>query len=317
MARIDDTALSRTLVIGALVAVALVSLRGHLPGERPPPDTAAPTDSAAGGGASLAAVIAMLAVSTAVILLAVVTQSRRRVARAAGELPRAPGDLRGPVSRRMLVVAAVVLVLWVVVVVLLMRLTHPITVGGGGADPGSAPPPDPGRARPTRPRDPDRGLGSGVFESFAAATVVLFVLSLAAAAVVNRRRTLPPAAPGVIDTPVRSAPAAGPDLARAAEVGLAEIGDRSRDPREAIIACYVAMERELAKSPGTQPLDSDTPTEVLERAVARHALDAAQATRLVDLFEEARFSPHVMDESHRDDAERALSSVRAELQGAP
>ncbi|HEY9267681.1 MAG TPA: DUF4129 domain-containing protein, partial [Mycobacterium sp.] len=100
------------------------------------------------------------------------------------------------------------------------------------------------------------------------------------------------------------------------ELGLAEIGDRSRDPREAIIACYAAMERELEKSPGTTPQDSDTPAEVLARAVERHALRPDSATELVDLFEEARFSPHVMNEGHRADAVRALRLVQRELQGA-
>ena len=52
-------------------------------------------------------------------------------------------------------------------------------------------------------------------------------------------------------------------LVRAAELGLAEIADLSREPREAIIACYAAMERELANVPGAVPQDFDTPTEVL------------------------------------------------------
>jgi hypothetical protein len=96
-------------------------------------------------------------------------------------------------------------------------------------------------------------------------------------------------------------------------VGLAEIGDLSREPREAIIACYAAMERELTRVPGAAPLDCDTPSEVLARAVGRHALNADSATRLVDLFEEARFSPHVMDEGHRDSAVEALRLVLEDL----
>jgi hypothetical protein len=102
-------------------------------------------------------------------------------------------------------------------------------------------------------------------------------------------------------------------LARAAEVGLAEIGDLSREPREAIIACYAAMERELSHVPGAAPLDCDTPSEVLARAVNRHALNADSATQLVELFEEARFSPHVMNEGHRDAAVDALRLVLADL----
>ena len=102
-------------------------------------------------------------------------------------------------------------------------------------------------------------------------------------------------------------------LARAAERGLAEIGDLSREPREAIIACYAAMERELAHIPGSAPQDFDTPTEVLARAVARNSLSAQNATELVHLFAEARFSPHVMTEQHREVAVSALQLVLAEL----
>jgi hypothetical protein len=121
-------------------------------------------------------------------------------------------------------------------------------------------------------------------------------------------------------TTARAAPDEGHDgptnagaaesLARAAEVGLAEIGDLSREPREAIIACYAAMERELTHVPGAAPLDCDTPS---ARAVGHHALRADSATQLVELFEEARFSPHVMNESHRDVAVDALRLVLADL----
>jgi hypothetical protein len=106
---------------------------------------------------------------------------------------------------------------------------------------------------------------------------------------------------------------AGESLVRAAEVGLAEIGDRSREPREAIIACYAAMERELTRVPGAVPQDCDTPSEVLARAVDNRALRADSATELVELFEEARFSPHVMTEAHRDAAVGVLERVLAEL----
>jgi hypothetical protein len=73
------------------------------------------------------------------------------------------------------------------------------------------------------------------------------------------------------------------------------------------------MERELTHVPGAVPLDCDTPSEVLARAVSHHALRAASATRLVELFEEARFSPHVMNEGHRDIAVDALRLVLVDL----
>ena len=102
-------------------------------------------------------------------------------------------------------------------------------------------------------------------------------------------------------------------LVRAAELGLAEMTDLSREPREAIIACYAAMERELANVPGAVPQEFDTPTEVLARAVEHHALQADNAIQLVNLFEEARFSPHVMNEGHRQVAVDVLGLVLAEL----
>ena len=55
---------------------------------------------------------------------------------------------------------------------------------------------------------------------------------------------------------------------------------------------------------------------MLARAVEHRALQAHSASELVELFEEARFSPHVMNEGHRADAVRALRVVQRELQGA-
>ncbi|PQM46869.1 hypothetical protein C1Y40_02957 [Mycobacterium talmoniae] len=78
------------------------------------------------------------------------------------------------------------------------------------------------------------------------------------------------------------------------------------------------MERELARVPDAVPQDCDTPSEVLARAVDHHALHADNAARLVSLFTEARFSPHVMNEGHREAAVRVLRLVLAELpRGAP
>jgi hypothetical protein len=73
------------------------------------------------------------------------------------------------------------------------------------------------------------------------------------------------------------------------------------------------MERELAHVPGAVPQDFDTPTEVLARAVENHALHVDNASELVNLFEEARFSPHVMSEAHRMSALHVLQLVLAEL----
>jgi hypothetical protein len=94
---------------------------------------------------------------------------------------------------------------------------------------------------------------------------------------------------------------------------LTRIADRSREPREAIIACYAVMERHLADDPDVAPREFDTATEVLARAVEHHALPADNAARLVELFAEARFSRHLMTERHRADAVAMLRLVLDEL----
>ncbi|UUO01889.1 DUF4129 domain-containing protein [Mycolicibacterium novocastrense] len=144
--------------------------------------------------------------------------------------------------------------------------------------------------------------------------LLLMALIVVGTAVASRRQARPPTpSPFIEAVDEPAAPAGTASLARAAEVGLAEIGDLSREPREAIIACYAAMERELTRVPGAAPQAYDTPTEVLARAVASGALRSDSATELVELFEEARFSPHVMNEPHRDAAVRVLNRVLTEL----
>ena len=145
--------------------------------------------------------------------------------------------------------------------------------------------------------------------------LVLMVLVIVGTAIASRRRGSGGEAQYPVDNDAdeHPTPTAGVSLARAAEIGLAEIGDLTREPREAIIACYAAMERELTRVPGAVPQICDTPSEVLARAVDNRALRADSATELVELFEEARFSPHVMTEGHRDAAVRVLERVLAEL----
>lgn len=305
----DGKAVVRTAGVLALMLFAVVALRGVLPGAPPP----TPDNDPDGPGAQ-AAVVIMLVVSVTALAVAVLARSRApRPHHAESEPPRRDVGTGGAISWRLLVIAAAVLLAWLLIVVLLMRWSSTIDP----SDPGSAATPaNPPDAPATgRGADPDSGTGGSMFEPLMGTAVALLVLSVVASVGARRRRTpaIPAPSEGDVATPP---PQPAQDLARAAERGLAEVGDRSRDPREAIIACYVAMEQELEKSPSTVPQASDTPAEVLARAVARRAVQADSAAQLVDLFEEARFSPHVMGESHRDDAVRALQVVQRELQGA-
>lgn len=84
------------------------------------------------------------------------------------------------------------------------------------------------------------------------------------------------------------------------------------DLRKAIIAAYARMERALAGA-GLPRRPAEAPLEYMERALGELETSAAGIRRLTDLFEWAKFSPHVPEPSMRDEAIAALVSVRDEL----
>ncbi|OIJ69803.1 hypothetical protein WN71_000850 [Streptomyces mangrovisoli] len=88
------------------------------------------------------------------------------------------------------------------------------------------------------------------------------------------------------------------------------------DARAAVIACYAAMEQSLADS-GLTRRASDSPQDLLERAVAGGLPNGAAATTLTTLFREARYSTHPMDGSHRDLAAAALAEIADGLRSGP
>jgi hypothetical protein len=87
---------------------------------------------------------------------------------------------------------------------------------------------------------------------------------------------------------------------------------RIPDPRRAVIACYARMEH-LMSSSGIPRLLSDTPTEFLARVLQHRSVSAESASMLTTLFEQAKFSPHRVDEQMREEALVALERVRDEL----
>ena len=304
-----DKATGRVVAVIVLLIVIAASLRGYLPGveraaRKSPPDS----------GASLVYVIAMLTVSVALLAVAVIVRLRdpRKAAPSAGELPhRFSGGGSRP-AWQVLVIGAAVLVVWLLTLWLLSQF---IVLHVASQTPGAPAPsaPAPGNNAPPPPGPRDTGGDRGMLRYLSASAVALLVLVVVGAVAAARRRrvgdSLTAAAEPTPPTPLGSSES----LVRAAEVGLAEIGDRSREPRAAIIACYAAMERELAYVPGAAPQDFDTPTEVLARAVENHALHVDNASELVNLFEEARFSSHLMSEADRESALRVLQLVLAEL----
>lgn len=311
MAAIDRST-QRVIAVIALMIVATVALRGYIPGggqtiaerERPPSNPAA-----------LIVVIAMVCAAVAIIGFAIIARLRDRtpVPAPQGDLPQASRIGRRPSLRFALIVLGLV-VGWLLLVLLLARL-------GGPADPTSDTPTSPDSSAQTTdstrsapPTEDEPDSENNMIGYLIPPMLILMVLVVVGTAVMSKRQRSGAVQHMVVDdAPAPTVPTTGASLVRAAEVGLAEIGDRTREPREAIIACYAAMERELTRVPGAVPLDCDTPSEVLARAVDNGALRTDSAIELVELFEEARFSPHVMTEQHRDAAVGVLERVLAEL----
>ena len=301
-------------VPAALSFVAAVALRGYVPGADPVANDAAAADPLA-----LTVVAVLLVAAGGVMVVAVIARLRHRVAapvRVVGRVDWLRGD-RGKPSWRVASIAFGLILGWLVAVAVLSGLGErgetPRSMPG--ASPAAAGPASPGDAAPTPPA-PDTGAGGPDVLSFLYGVTGVVLLVLVGGSVIAARRHPPMPVAAVAPPDDEAGPASIDDaesFARAAEVGLAEVGDQSREPRKAIIACYAAMERELELLPDAAPREFDTASEVLARAVDQRALAPDSATRLVDLFDEARFSPHVMNEGHRDAAVAVLTHVLGEL----
>jgi hypothetical protein len=108
-------------------------------------------------------------------------------------------------------------------------------------------------------------------------------------------------------------------LAQAMVAGQAAVRDRTiLDARQAIVACFAAMERVLAGFGGeVAPRAADTPEEVLHRGIRGASLPEPPAQALLELFREARFSMHPMRPADRDRADAALAEMLGALGVAP
>ncbi|WP_231985468.1 DUF4129 domain-containing protein [Mycobacterium sp. E796] len=305
-----DKPTGRVVALIVLLIFAATALRGYFPAQGH-----AAHGEPGGGRAALLFVIAALSGALALLAIAVIARLRdpRGPAPAQADLSDLLGTGKGRPSWRVLLIGLLLIVAWLLIVTLLVRFLVPH--GANPSAPTQVPARPPGSADGSA-NQPRPGNGSGdTFGVLLAGTIPMILVLVAGTLIMARRRWRAPRPVLAADDRIES-PAPQPrseSLARAAEVGLAEIGDLNREPREAIIACYAAMERELARVPGAAPQDFDTPTEVLVRAVEHHALHAENAERLVNLFEEARFSRHVMSEGHREVAVDVLRLVLAEL----
>jgi hypothetical protein len=290
------------VLLGLLFAAGL-TIRGRMPVPH-----AAPRQPATDSPASTVGVIALLSVSMLVMAIAMFNRPPRPPGPPGRELPDGPRGTRSRWHLRLGLIALGLLIVWVLAVVVLNQL------GLGPDSPHMSVPttPDTRAAPPGTPPAGSQPKRSDTSRLLMATTAALVVMTVVATVVSAMRRPRPESLPaGAGAAPL--APDRPEPLAVAAERGLAEVANPNREPREAIIACYAAMEQALSAAPGAAPQAADTPSEVLARAVGNRTLSPGNASQLVALFAEARFSTHVMTEQHRQTAERALRSVLDEL----
>ncbi|MFC8867172.1 DUF4129 domain-containing protein [Streptomyces sp. NPDC057148] len=228
-----------------------------------------------------------------------------------------------PGEERLREIAAPLLLAGAGVIGVLALVLHRFSTGGAQPTPPPVVPtplptqPVPGEPIPGQERgDPghDASLALYLVLGLLAAVVVVLVVM----AVVRRLRRLGLRVP---QRPGLTAPVAEDDDARlllsAVRSGRRALADTG-DARAAVIACYAGMEDALVAS-GVPRHASDSPADLLDRAVTAGLAPGPAAPRLTALFREARFSSHSMDASHREaaaDALEEIDSLLAEREGA-
>ncbi|HEX4246638.1 MAG TPA: DUF4129 domain-containing protein [Pseudonocardia sp.] len=292
---------SATLRIGAVAVVlvlAVVAARARAEG-------ALPSVAGPSGGLVIGIIRSIgIAVVTAGLVLLVWGRRIRRQQVAAGGPPKK--QQLTAAQRKRVTVAALVGILVALAYQVLLRTLNPTQQ--------QQPPPAPDQ--PVGPPDAS-GLGFHNLQSHELQqaglgtylTVIGALVALAALIIVLLRRTVTVE----LEDEAEETPAEA--VAKAVAAGQAAVQDRAiTDPREAIVACFAAMERALAGLGGDiAPREADTPGEVLTRGVRGAKIPEGPAHALLELFREARFSEHPMHESDRDSADRALTEILASL----
>lgn len=85
-----------------------------------------------------------------------------------------------------------------------------------------------------------------------------------------------------------------------------------RDPRRAVIAAYARMEVILGRH-GLERRPAEAPHEYVSRVLEELVASGSAVRRLTGYYELAKFSDHEIDAATKDDAIRALETIRDEL----
>lgn len=98
----------------------------------------------------------------------------------------------------------------------------------------------------------------------------------------------------------------------AVDVEAARVALAGRSPRNAIVACWMQLERDAAAA-GLPRDAAETSAEYVERVVTASSVDPTPIRELAALYREARFSDHELGDDHRRRASAALNRVESVL----
>ncbi|HEY7272982.1 MAG TPA: DUF4129 domain-containing protein [Actinoplanes sp.] len=178
-------------------------------------------------------------------------------------------------------------------------------------------PPDPQQQPTGAGSAPARAAPTGLPDWIGtAALAVLIIVAVVLAAVLvwafvrdqlrRQARRAPRPAPAVPSQPTAD------EVVAALDAGLEELSDTDRDPRRAVIACWVRLEQAAAAA-GTPRHPGDTPTDLVSRLLAEQRVDARLLSALRDVYREARYATHTVDDRMRAEARGALQRLRTDL----
>jgi hypothetical protein len=96
------------------------------------------------------------------------------------------------------------------------------------------------------------------------------------------------------------------------DIGAARAALAGGSARNAIVACWMQLERDAAAA-GLPRRAAETSAEYVERVLSASSVDPAPIRELAALYREARFSRHELRDDHRTRALAALDDVEAAL----
>jgi Domain of unknown function (DUF4129) len=106
--------------------------------------------------------------------------------------------------------------------------------------------------------------------------------------------------------------ASAEEVVAALDAGLIDLSDADLDPRRAVIACWLRLEQAAAAA-GTPRKAADTPTDLVTRLLGERNVSGDVLASFADVYREARYATHTVDERMREQARAALQRLRAEL----